>query len=166
MLQLLMVFWFPSAKQGRNLIQSLHCVFWVDMSLFCPRIRAAILAAMLVQGRSWLQLVPRWALQLWLFQEDMWRCGTSSLSATVHALHPPLLSMACVMVESAASQWGLPKTSACPGIFTSAWCCVCSVAWVPIGLDAQNPNPFQTRIYGWKIHSREILSLFTLREEF
>lgn len=163
-----MVFWFPSAKWSRNLVQSLHSIFWVDTCLLCPRIWAAICVAVLVQGWSWLQPAPRRALWLWLFQGDKGWCGVSSLSATVCALRPPLPPTACVMVwlQSLQHRSGTClKPASALGFFTSAWCCVCGVAWVSIGLDAPKANPFQSRMYGWKIYTREILSSFTVRKE-
>lgn len=131
MLQSWMVFWFPSAKWGRNLVQSLHSIFWVDMSFLCPRIWAAICVAMVVQGWSWLQPAPRRALWLWLFQGDKACCGVSCISATVCALRPPLPPTACVMVRLRSLQHHSGpclKPLLAPGFYfclvPCLWCCM------------------------------------------
>lgn len=176
MLRSLMVFWLASAKWDRKPVQSLRRIFWVDVSLLCPRTRAATYLAMLVWGWSWLQPDPRRALWLWLFQADKGWYGASPLSATVYALHPPLPPTVYIMVWLCSLQHHngtcVKEVSVflfgyCCFLFcflTSVWCCVCGVTWVSVGLHAQNINSFQTRIYGWKIHPREILSFFTERK--
>lgn len=60
---------------------------------------------------------------------------------------------------------GPAKNQCLPRGFTSAWCCACGVAQVSINLDTRKANYFQTRIDGWEIYPREVVSLFTVRKE-
>lgn len=122
MLQSLMVFWLASAKWDRNTVQSLHSIFWADVSLLCPRIWAATCLAMLVWGWSWLQPDPRRALWLRLFQGDKGWCGASSLSATVCVLHPPLSPTACVVVRLCSLQHHSGTCAKWMSVFLFACC--------------------------------------------
>lgn len=108
MLQSLMVSWFPSAKPGRNVVQSLCSVFGVGMSLLCPRLWADLCGH---AGPA----CPLWALWLWPF----WGTQGEELVLTPPS-HSACLCLPQEMCNDVASELAasgdLPKTSVCPRV--------------------------------------------------